>query len=107
MGLTMNAMEWVTREMAHECKRATERRKGQTLESVVELTQCSRAHAARVLRQCGRQATSGPASRTQQSARRRRSALAVEEEAQTVKIVWQGTCDRRCVPLSKMARSSS
>jgi hypothetical protein len=59
MGLTMKEKQAVTREMALEYKRATKKRKGEILDSLVGLTECNRAYAARALRQRSREVVLG------------------------------------------------
>jgi len=54
MGLTMKEKQAVTRQRALEYKRATKKRKGSILDSLVQLTRYNRSYAARALRQRAR-----------------------------------------------------
>jgi hypothetical protein len=49
----------VTRELALEYKRARKKRKGEILDSLVQLTEYNRSYAARVLRQRARRVVVG------------------------------------------------
>ena len=51
MGLTMTEKQAVTRQLALEYQRAPKKRKGEILDSLVQLTEYNRSYAARVLRQ--------------------------------------------------------
>ena len=50
MGLTMNEQKGVAREMARRCRKASNKKKGQLIEEYMELTGCTRHHAAWLLR---------------------------------------------------------
>ncbi len=51
MGPTMKERHGATRQLAVEYKRATKKERGEILDSVIQLTGCSRSCATRVLRQ--------------------------------------------------------
>ena len=50
MGLTMNEQKGVAREMARRYRKASNKKKGQLIEEYMELTGCTRHHAAWLLR---------------------------------------------------------
>ena len=95
MGLTMKEKQAVTREMALEYKRATKKRKGEILDSLVGLTEYNRSYAARVLRQRSREVVAwhGPGW-WEQGDCGRGPAIAVEEEAPALPGVRKGRARR-------------
>jgi len=54
MSLTMKQKQVVTKQLALEYKRAAKRRKGEILDSLIQVTEYNRSYASRVLRQRAR-----------------------------------------------------
>jgi hypothetical protein len=113
MGLTMKEKQAVTREMALEYKRATKKRKGEILDSLVGLTEYNRAYAARALRQRSREVVLGTGrfggskvtvvadQRSRWRKRRRRSRVYGQDVLVALQRVWlicDGICSKRLAP---------
>jgi hypothetical protein len=113
MGLTMRQKQAVTREMALEYKRATKKRKGEILDSLVRLTAYNRSYAARMLRRRAREAVVGcgrtgavrssrvDAARSPRKKRRnrpRRYGKEVLVPLQRVWVICDGICGKRLAP---------
>ncbi len=107
MGLTMKEKQAVTRELALEYKRATKKRKGEILDSLVRLTEYNRSYAARVLRQRSREVVVGSGRvggikftlvedrRSRRKKKRKRPRLYGREVLVPLQRVW-GICDGIC-----------
>jgi hypothetical protein len=113
MALTMRQKQAVTRELAKEYQRAPKRRKGEILDTLVELSEYSRSYAARVLRQRAREAVVGSGRvggvrftvvEDQRSPRRRRRKRSrvygkdVLAALQRVGVICDGICGKRLAP---------
>ena len=113
MGLTMREKQAVTRELALEYKRATKKRKGEILDSLVGLTEYNRSYAARALRQRSRDVvvSSGRVGdvkftlvedqRSRRKKRRRRPRVYGKEVLAPLQRVWvicDGICGKRLAP---------
>jgi hypothetical protein len=113
MGLTMKEKQAVTRELALEYKRATKKRKGEILDSLVQLTEYNRSYAARVLRQRARRVVVGSGragdvnvvlvedQRPLRKKRRNRPRTYSNEVVVPLQKVWvicDGICSKRLAP---------
>jgi transposase InsO family protein len=113
MGLMMRERQAVTRELALEYKRATKKRKGEILDSLVGLTEYNRSYAARVLRQRAREVVLGTGrvggvkftlvedQRSPRTKRRRRPRVYGKEVLVPLQRVWvvcDGICGKRLAP---------
>ena len=113
MALTMRQKQAVTRELAKEYERAPKRRKGEILDTLVELSEYSRSYAARVLRQRAREAVVGSGrvggvrftvvedQRSPRKRRRKRSRVYGKDVLAALQRVWvicDGICGKRLAP---------
>ena len=113
MGLTMKQKQAVTRELAVEYRRATKKRKGEILDSLVRLTAYNRSYAARVLRQRSRDVAIGSghvgtarfrlvederSPRKKRRQRPRRYGKDVLVPLQRVWVICDGICGKRLAP---------
>jgi hypothetical protein len=113
MALTMKEKQAVTREMAAEYQRATKKRKGEILDSLVGLTEYNRSYAARVLRQRSRDVVLGSGRvgrvkvtvvadrRSPPKKKRRRQRVYGKEVLVPLQQVWlvcNGICGKRLAP---------
>ena len=113
MGLSMKEKQAVTRELAHEYKRATKKRKGEILDSLVGLTEYHRAYAARVLRQRAHEVVLGTGrvggvkitvvadQRSPRKKKRQRPRVYGKEVLVALQQIWvicDGICGKRLAP---------
>jgi transposase InsO family protein len=116
MGLSMREKQAVTRELGLEYKRATKKRKGEILDSLVGLTEYNRSYAARVLRQRSREVVIGSGrvgdvrftlvedQRSRRKKRRTRPRVYGKEVLAPLQRVWvicDGICGKRLAPYLK------
>jgi hypothetical protein len=114
MGLTMTERQAVTRQLAFEYKRAPKKRKGEILDSLVQLTEYNRSYAARVLRQRARRVVLGRGragdvdvtwveeERTRRTKKRRNRPKTYGKDVvaplQKVWVICDGICGKRLAP---------
>ena len=114
MGLTMTEKQAVTRQLALEYQRAPKKRKGEILDSLVQLTEYNRSYAARVLRQRARHVVLGRGrtgdvdvtwveeERTRRTKKRRNRPKTYGKNVvvplQKVWVICDGICGKRLAP---------
>jgi len=94
MELTMRQRQAVTRRLAQEYQKAHKKRKGQILDTLVQLTGYQRSYAARVLRQALHPRPPRPG-------KRRRSVIYDREVFRALAQIWvicDGICGKRLAP---------